>query len=75
LREPTTRRSITPGEDAALAGIDALQFRRDHVRDPRLKDLLERLRIESNWDTRLSPGPQAASVGYKIERARGLCLM
>ena len=65
-------REVAMTEAAALAGADALQFRLDHVTEPRFKDILERLRVESGWQTRPSPSPQAASTGDQPVRGRGV---
>ena len=62
-------------EAAALAGSDALQFRLDHVTEPRFKDILERLRVESGWQTRPSPSPQAAMVLSNSRTKAGSALL
>jgi len=68
-------RELAISEAAALAGKDALQFRLDHVTDPRFTAVLERLRKESGWDTRPSPAPAARSTGKAVVRGRGVSIM
>ena len=68
-------RETAMNEAAALAGKDALQFRMDHV-DDRFKVLLERLREESDWETRPSPSaPVVSSQADEILRGRGVSIM
>jgi nicotinate dehydrogenase subunit B len=47
-------------EMAAAAGIDPIQFRLRYVSDPRLVATLNAAAQAANWDTRPSPGPDAA---------------
>jgi len=68
-------REVAFSEAAALAGKDALQFRLDHTDDPRVTAVLERLRVESGWDTRPSPAAKASARGKAIVRGRGVSLM
>lgn len=68
-------REAAINEAAALAGADALQFRIDHIKEQRVKDLLVRLRDESGWDTRPSPSPKASATGDGWVRGRGASLM
>ncbi|HEX3802279.1 MAG TPA: molybdopterin cofactor-binding domain-containing protein [Solirubrobacteraceae bacterium] len=49
-------------EFAAAAGIDPIQFRLNNTSDPRLTPLLNRLRSETDWETRPSPSPKAAAA-------------
>jgi CO/xanthine dehydrogenase Mo-binding subunit len=65
-------REVAMTEAATLAGVDALQFRLDHVTQPRFKDILTRLRSESGWRTRPSPSPDAATLGDQPVRGRGV---
>jgi CO/xanthine dehydrogenase Mo-binding subunit len=65
-------REIAITEAAALAGADALQFRIEHVDEPRFKDVLMRLREESGWQARPSPAPGARSTGDQVMRGRGV---
>lgn len=66
-------REVAISEAAMLAGKDALQFRIDHTEDPRVKAVLERLRVESGWDNRASPAARAR--GAKVLRGRGVSMM
>jgi nicotinate dehydrogenase subunit B len=68
-------REVAFSEAAALAGIDAIQFRIDHLKDERFKAILERLRTESAWQTRSSPSPQARSEGAEAVRGQGVSIM
>jgi nicotinate dehydrogenase subunit B len=68
-------REAAMSEAAALAGADALQFRIDHVTDPRYKAVLERLRTEDGWETRPSPSPQARASGSEVVQGRGVSIM
>ena len=62
-------------EAAALAEIDAIQFRIDNTDEPRFKIILDKLRQESGWDTRRSPSPNVSSGGNEILRGRGVSIM
>ncbi|MBB3957028.1 molybdopterin cofactor-binding domain-containing protein [Novosphingobium sediminicola] len=66
-------REVAISEAAMLAGKDALQFRIDHTEDPRVRAVLERLRVESGWDNR--PSPAAKAKGAKVLRGRGVSMM
>lgn len=68
-------REMALSEAAALAGVDALQFRMDHAKEPRVRDLLKRLYDESGWDSRPSPAPGAKAVGETVVRGRGVSVM
>ncbi|WP_448153960.1 hypothetical protein, partial [Lactiplantibacillus pentosus] len=59
-------RELAMSEAAMLAGKDALQFRLDHVIDPRFKAIIEKLRTESGWDSRPSPAPGARANGKGV---------
>ena len=77
LRTPTQYqqnfpRELAISEAAALAGIDALQFRIDHATDDRLIGVLETVREASSWETRSSPQAQRASRGPKPVTGRGV---
>jgi len=65
-------RELAISEAAALAGADALQFRLDHLKEPRFRDILARLRAETGWETRPSPAPHAAASGDRAVRGRGV---
>ncbi|VUD69313.1 Nicotinate dehydrogenase subunit B [Thalassocella blandensis] len=68
-------REAAMNEAAALVGKDALQFRMEHVKEPRFKAILETLRNESGWDTRPSPAKTAKSDGDQELRGRGVSIM
>jgi nicotinate dehydrogenase subunit B len=68
-------REVALTEAAALAGADALQFRIDHTDEPRIKDILARLRNLSEWQTRPSPAPDAAYSGDRSVRGRGVSVI
>ena len=68
-------RELAMSEAAALASADPIQFRIDHAKEERVKTLLERLRAESNWESRPSPNPKAAATGTAPVRGRGVSLM
>jgi len=68
-------REVAISEAAALAGADPIQFRIDHAKEERVKNVLERLRQESAWETRHSPHPKAASTGTAPVRGQGVSVM
>ncbi|MGE8133644.1 molybdopterin cofactor-binding domain-containing protein [Novosphingobium subterraneum] len=68
-------REVAMSEAAMLAGKDALQFRLDHVTDPRFKAIIEKLRTESAWDSRPSPAPGARASGKGVVKGRGMSIM
>jgi nicotinate dehydrogenase subunit B len=68
-------REVAISEAAALAGADPIQFRLDHAKEERVKNVLLRLREESGWETRPSPNPKAASTGTVPVRGQGVSLM
>jgi nicotinate dehydrogenase subunit B len=68
-------REVAISEAAALAGVDALQFRIDHADDPRFKVLLGKLRDAFHWDARPSPRPGAKATGATVQRGRGVSIM
>jgi nicotinate dehydrogenase subunit B len=68
-------REVAISEAAALAGADPVQFRIDHAKDERVKNVLQRLREEFGWETRPSPNPKAASAGTTAVRGQGVSLM
>ena len=67
-------REVAMSEAAALAGIDALQFRIDQTSEPRIKDILARLRDASGMAiasvTQSSGGRRAANGSFKVEAYR-----
>jgi CO/xanthine dehydrogenase Mo-binding subunit len=65
-------REVAISEAAVLAGADPLQFRIDHAKAERLKNILERLRTESGWEVRPSPNP---ATGAEKLRGQGVSVM
>jgi CO/xanthine dehydrogenase Mo-binding subunit len=68
-------RETAISEAAALAGVDPIQFRIDHVKEERFKAILARLRTESGWQSRPSPSPDARATGADIVRGQGVSIM
>ena len=68
-------REVAISEAAALAGADPIQFRIDHAREERVKNVLERLRQESGWKSRPAPHQKAASTGTAPVRGQGVSVM
>jgi CO/xanthine dehydrogenase Mo-binding subunit len=56
-------------ELAAAAGVDPLEFRLRHLRDPRGEELLHRLAALAKWESRPSP---SRSQGSDVVRGRGM---
>jgi nicotinate dehydrogenase subunit B len=63
-------RELAMSEAAALAGADSIQFRLDHVSEPRMIGVLNAVRDASGWQTRPSPAPDAVKDG--IAHGRGV---
>ena len=68
-------RELAISEAAALAGVDAIQFRIDNLKEERAIGVLKAVRDASGWDTRPSPRPDAATTGTTAVRGRGVSLM
>jgi CO/xanthine dehydrogenase Mo-binding subunit len=68
-------RELAISEAAALAGVDAIQFRIDNMKDERAIGALKAVREASGWDTRPSPRLDAAAAGSTPVRGRGVSLM
>jgi CO/xanthine dehydrogenase Mo-binding subunit len=72
-------REVALSEAAALAGKDPIQFRIDHAKDERVKNVLQRLKDESGWETRPSPNQKASTVstaaGASPVRGQGVSVM
>jgi CO/xanthine dehydrogenase Mo-binding subunit len=68
-------RELAISEAAALAGVDAIQFRIDNTKEERAVGVLKAAREASGWDTRPSPRPDALSTGSTPVRGRGVSLM
>ena len=68
-------RELAISEAAALAGVDAIQFRIDNTKEERAVGVLKAAREASGWDTRPSPRPNAVSTGATPVQGRGVSLM
>ena len=68
-------RELAISEAAALAGVDAIQFRIDNLKEERAIGVLKAVREASGWDMRPSPGSSAATTGKEAVRGRGVSLM
>jgi len=68
-------RELALSEAAALAGVDALEFRIRQTTDERLIGALKAVRESSGWQTRPSPGPKAAADGTTPVVGQGVSAM
>ncbi len=68
-------REMAMNEAATLAGVDAIQFRIDNLKEERAIGVLKAVRGASGWETRPSPCPTAATTGKEAVRGRGVSLM
>ena len=68
-------RELAISEAAALAGVDAIQFRIDNANEERLIGALKAVREASGWDTRPSPRSDARPTGSTPVRGRGVSAM
>jgi CO/xanthine dehydrogenase Mo-binding subunit len=68
-------RELAMSEAAALAGIDAIEFRLKQTSDQRLIGVLRAVREASGWQTRSSPRPNAASSGTSPISGQGVSAM
>ncbi len=68
-------RELAINEAAVLAGVDAIQFRINNLKEERAIGVLKKVRDASGWDTRPSPSPHAAAEGTEAVRGRGVSLM
>lgn len=68
-------RELAISEAAALAGMDAIQFRLDHTKEERVIGVLKAVRDASGWETRSSPHPKAAASGATAVRGQGVSVM
>jgi len=68
-------RELAISEAAALASVDAIEFRIDNANEVRLIGVLKAVRDASGWDTRPSPRPDVASGGSTPMRGRGVSAM
>jgi CO/xanthine dehydrogenase Mo-binding subunit len=68
-------RELAISEAAALAGVDAIQFRIDNLKEERAIGVLKAVRDASGWDARPSPRPGVSTPGKEAVRGRGVSLM
>ena len=68
-------RELAMSEAAALAGVDAIQFRIDNTKEERAIGVLKAVREISGWEARPSPRSDAVSTGSTPVRGRGVSLM
>jgi nicotinate dehydrogenase subunit B len=68
-------RELAVSEAAALAGVDAIQFRIDHATEDRVVGVLKAVRDASGWETRSSPRANPVSTGSAPVRGRGVSVM
>ena len=68
-------RETAISEAAALAGVDAIQFRINNLKEERAIGVLKAVREASGWDPRPSPAQGVTSTGKQAVRGRGVSLM
>lgn len=68
-------RELAMSEAAALAGVDAIEFRLRQTDDTRLVDALTAVREASGWQTRVSPNPNARATGSTPLSGQGVSVM
>jgi CO/xanthine dehydrogenase Mo-binding subunit len=68
-------RELAISEAAALAAVDAIQFRIGNLKEERAIGVLKSVCEASGWDTRPSPCPGAVTRGKEPVRGRGVSLM
>lgn len=68
-------RELAMSEAAALAGVDAIEFRLRHTDDARLIGALQAVRDASGWETRKSPQARAAASGSTPVKGQGVSVM
>ena len=68
-------RELAISEAAALAGLDAIEFRLKNTNDARLIGALKAVRDASGWQARPSPQPKAAASGSTPVKGQGVSVM
>jgi CO/xanthine dehydrogenase Mo-binding subunit len=68
-------RELAMSEAAAMAGIDAIEFRLRQTDDSRLRGVLTAVREASGWQTRTAPSSQAAARGGTAVSGQGVSAM
>jgi len=68
-------RELAVSEAAALAGVDAIQFRLDHTKEERVIGVLKAVREASGWESRPAPHAKAAASGATAVRGQGVSVM
>ena len=74
-RQQNYPRELAFSEAAALAGVDAIEFRIRQTADQRLLGALEAVREASGWQTRPSPHPNARATGSAAVSGQGVSVM
>jgi CO/xanthine dehydrogenase Mo-binding subunit len=64
-------RELAITEAAVLAGVDPLQFRIQHAREPRVIGVLESVRQGSSWETR----SKRTGINGSVQRGQGVAVM
>jgi CO/xanthine dehydrogenase Mo-binding subunit len=68
-------RELAFSEAAALAGVDAIEFRLRQTTDQRLIGALKSVREASDWQTRPSPNPKSGTTGSAPVSGQGVSVM
>ena len=68
-------RELAMSEAAALAGVDAIEFRLRQTDDQRLIGALKAVREASGWQSRPSPGPKSGATGAAAVSGQGVSVM
>ena len=68
-------RELAMSEAAALAGVDAIEFRLRQTDDQRLIGALKAVREASGWQTRPSPSPTSGATGAAAVSGQGVSAM